>query len=153
MGASVDVEHRSIECLGWRISADWWMAHLQEIHIQLDSVKHIWEDYYTKDFMTAQILNEAWQAWGFGSDGKVRLLVITQIVVFPANRVLQILMALGNSLDECLPVMEATLERFANAAECGLCDAIGRPGWERKVPRFRRRAVLYSCSVPRHGVN
>lgn len=141
------------EIVGELISNEWWEHHWREISKELDAVRHIWEDYYTKEFITVQVMSKAWQAWGFGEKGQIRLILLTQVVDFPANRFLQVIMALGNSLDQCLSVAEATLQRFAETMDCQMCEVAGRGAWERKLPGFHRRGVILTRRVTKYGVN
>ena len=64
--------------------------------------------------------------WGFGPKDEIRIFVFTQIIHFPANRVLQAFLCFGNSLDEALPIIEATFERFAMETECSRLEITGR---------------------------
>lgn len=140
---------------GLRISPEWWNDNLHAIYSQLDSVRHLWEDYYTKEFITDMVLQQSWQAWAFEKQkGETNIVVLTQIVQYPVSTVLQAILVFGNSLEECLPMMEATLERFAQVTRCDFCEIPqSRVGWERKLPRFKKVGVVLKCRVPKEGMH
>lgn len=144
-----------VQSNGLRISPEWWSANLSRINEQLDTVRHLWEDYYSKDFITDMVLQGSWQAWAFEKErGAVNIVVLTQIVEYPVSTILQVILVFGNSLDECLPMMEATLERFARVTRCDFCEIMNaRVGWERKLKRFRKVGVSLKCRVPREGMH
>jgi hypothetical protein len=137
-----------------RICPEEWTVHWPHISESLDRIPQYWSDYWTKDFINESVVIERWQAWGFGvKENDINVVVLTHICQYPANRFLQIPLAFGNQLEACLPMIEATMERFAVAAECDICEIVGRPGWERKLPRFRRYAVVLKARVPKMGVH
>jgi hypothetical protein len=137
-----------------RIHIEEWQIHWPLIDRELDTIPQYWEDYWTKDFIRNQVVSGDWQAWGFGDIGLIRVIVLTQIIVYPANTFLQILLAFGNSLEKCLPHMEATFERFANENNCDGVEIINaRVGWERKLKRFKRTGLVLKSWVPKLGVH
>jgi len=144
--AEQEVEARRIHSVEWTV---YWPMVSQE----LDTIPQYWTDYWTKDFINGSVVNESWQAWGFGKIGVVNVVVLSQILMYPASKVLQIMLAFGNSLDKCLPLMEATFERFAMETRCDVVEIVGRPGWEKKLPRFRRYAVVLRAEVQPQGVH
>lgn len=111
---------------------------------ELEHVRHIWERWYTKEYLYNAILSGDISLWGVGPVSQIRLIVFTRIVQYPSSRVLTIFLAVGNGLKECLPSLIATLERYAQIAECTHCDVIGRPGWERLLSGFKREATIYT---------
>jgi hypothetical protein len=131
------------------ILAEWWPKFERE----LDRVPHIWEEQWTKTALREAVMSDWVQVWGFGPPEQTRVVVFTQVVDFPVGKVLQIFLGFGNSLDAALPVMEAAFERLAIVSGCKFCEIIGRPGWERKLPRFRRVAVVLRCKVELKGVH
>jgi hypothetical protein len=109
---------------------------------QLNNVPHIWAPYFTKEFLRCAVLNRECFVWGVGTESELRLIVYGRIIEFPATRILQIFLALGNDLDNCLPTLTGALEKLANTTECEYCEIIGRIGWERKLSNFERVAVV-----------
>ncbi len=137
-----------------RISPEEWSIQWPNISESLDRIPQYWADYWTKEYINWCVVTGTWQAWGFGTESlQLNVIVLTNVVDFPANRFLQIPLAFGNHLEEMLPLIEATLERFAVEAECDICELVGRFGWERKLKRFKRRGVVLRCAVPNMGVH
>lgn len=118
--------------------------HWPSISKELDRVPHIWDKWFTKEYIRAASLANEFSVWAVGPPECHRLIVFTKIVVYPAERVLQACFAIGNDLERCLPSLMAALESFANLAECSRCDIVGRPGWERMLPGFHRTGVVMS---------
>jgi hypothetical protein len=137
-----------------RVQPEEWEVHWPHISESLDRIPQHWSDYWTKESIFEQVMRGEWQAWGFGTEPDLlNVIVLTQLIDYPAGRVLQIVLAFGNHVEECLPVMEAVLERFAIVAGARWCEICGRTGWERKLPRFRRRGVILRAEVPKIGVH
>ena len=136
-----------------RISPEEWVVYWPMISRELDTIPQWWEVYWTKDYINSSVISGNWQAWGFGDVDKVNIIVLTQIMLYPANRILQIMLAFGNSLELCLPLMEATFERFAVETHSRYCEFIGRSGWGPKFPRFKSVGVVFRCEVPDMGVH
>jgi hypothetical protein len=123
------------------------------IEVELDRVPHIWQDYWTKEFICKMVAEEVWHVWGFGPPDSIRVIVFTQISMYPAGAVFQAFLAFGNSLDDALPVMEATFERLCQVTGCRVAEVLGRPGWERKLCGFERTGVTLRKRVMRQGVH
>lgn len=144
---------QSEDCVGVQLGPDFVLQNWSAMEKELLRVPHIWNTYWTVDSIREAILCGAWQAWGFGPEGVVRLTVITRVSGFPAGAVLQIILAWGNSLDILLPVMEATFERVAQVTGCGYCEFHGRPGWQKKLSGFERAGVVLRKKVEHRGVH
>jgi hypothetical protein len=136
-----------------RIDPEEWNLHWPDISRELDTIPQYWAPYWTKDYMCANVMTGGWQAWGFGDVGSIRVIVLTQLIVYPASRVMQMMLGFGNSLDLVAPLIEATMERFAMEAECDYCEIVGREGWAKKFPRFKKVGVVLRCEVPTAGVH
>ena len=130
------------------IEPDEWMVYWPQISRELDRIPQYWQAYWTKDYICNSVVSGVWQAWSFGNSEYVTMFVLTQIIIYPAGRVLQIMLAFGNSLKSYVPLLEATFERLAVETSCQYCDLVGRPGWEKFFPRFRRVGVVLRCDVP-----
>lgn len=134
---------------GGTVTFEHYLRYRNEIDVELDRIKPMWERRWTKQFIHEAVIRGMWQAWFFMSDDVIRMTVYTQVVDYPAARVLWVPLAFGNSLDEMLPVMEATLEKFGQEMGCDECEIIGRKGWGRKLgPRFTEQAVLLTATIP-----
>lgn len=140
---------------GGILSHEDFQTHWPSIQKELDRNPGIWADYFTKQSIYDAVLKNTIQVWGFSEDGKIRMIVFTKLTEYPRGTVLHIMMILGNSLDRLLPQMEATLENFAHATGCIMCEIIGREGWVRKLShRFKKRAVVMTAfPLPRDRMN
>lgn len=131
---------------GGLLSPEIFASHWQSIERELDKHPEIWRDYYTKETLYEDIMEGEMQAWGFCEDEKIKIVVFTKIIDYPAVRSLQVLMALGNSLYRLFPYMEGLLERFALSQGCEMCEVIGRESWLKLLgPRFKKRAVVMTA--------
>lgn len=136
-----------------RISPEEWVVYWPNVSKELDTIPQWWEPYWTKDFINHAVLTQGWQAWGFGDLNTVNLIVFTQLITYPGAKVLQMVLAFGNSLAACAPLVEATLERFAVETRSQYAEIVGREGWVEYFPRFRKVAVVLRCEVPDMGVH
>lgn len=109
---------------------------------QLDYVPGVWAPYFTKEYLRYCVAEKECFVWGTGTPEELRLVVWGRIVQFPASRILQVFLAMGNDLENCLPSLEAAMERLANGAECEWCEVLGRLGWEKRLKGFERSAVV-----------
>lgn len=103
------------------------------IEQELDAVPVIWNPWWTKDSLRTMIDAERVQCWGAGTEEVIRLVAFTQILVYPVQQVAQAFLLFGRDLDEHLPEMLATFERFGIANNCQSLEIIGRSGWESKL--------------------
>lgn len=113
---------------------------------ELDTVSHIWNRYYTKEYLYSAGMVGEFQTWAVGPPSEIRLVVFTKIAIYPASRILQVFLAFGNDVERCLPSLVATLEKAVNDTGCDFCDVIGRPGWEKLLPGFKKECVVLSRS-------
>lgn len=113
---------------------------------ELDTVAHIWDRYYTKEYLYRAGMAGEFQTWAVGPPNEIHLVVFTKIAHYPAATILQAFLAFGNDVEGCLPSLVATLEKAVNDTGCDFCDVIGRPGWEKLLPGFKRTSVVLSKS-------
>ena len=136
-----------------RISPDEWSVHWSRISQELDTIPQWWEPYWTKDFINHAVMSQGWQAWGFGDYNTINMIVLTQMIIYPGSKVLQMMLAFGNNLALCAPLIDATMERFAVETGCKYAEIVGREGWVQYFPRFKKVAVVLRCEVPEMGVH
>lgn len=87
-------------------------------------------DFYTPEWTYSRAKNGDIQLWAL-SDGAIRGIIVTQIVVFPAQKVFEILGAAGIALLDFFDEMEQVFEFIAADAGCNVIAARCRPGLER----------------------
>jgi len=118
---------------------------------ELEKVPHIWDKWWTLDALKTGVDMGYIQLWGCGTDKKLELMLFTKNSTFPAANILEVFIAVGNQLDRLLPVIVATLHRFANESNCQRVHVFGRFGWEKKLREigFKRDHVVLSYEVPK----
>lgn len=116
---------------------------------QMQTVPHTWT-HWTPDFIYSACRDGTFQVWGAGTPEKIKLIVFTQLVFYPIGKVMQTVWAGGNSLDECLPILVATLERFGSMNDCKFSEVVGRPGWGPKLKGYgyKERTVIFAKPLP-----
>jgi hypothetical protein len=112
------------------------------IERELDTVPHIWNMWFTKEALYLGALNGEFSVWGVGPSDQIRLVVFTRIIEYTVGRCLQVFLAFGGDMRNCLPALEGALEQLANKTGCMRCEVIGRPGWEKLLPNFKRTSVV-----------
>lgn len=141
-------EHRSKEMEAHLLDADTIKMYWPQIVGMLERVPHTWS-VYTLESLYCRALNGDMQIWVVGRDSIV-MVVFTQVATYPAKRLLEIVWAGGNKvIPDSLPILDATLERFAELQKCDEMLVLGRSGWERvlKSIGFRRHSVVLSRPV------
>lgn len=103
------------------------------IEQELKTVHHIWDDIWTLESIFEATVHGRFQCWGAGDLDHLKVVCWTQIATYPNGNVLQIFLAIGNGIDELLPVLDASMESFARSTECKLIEVVGRKGWQGKL--------------------
>jgi hypothetical protein len=99
---------------------------------QLDTVKHLWEIWWTKEAFHDGVMNGWLNAWVIGSVDAIHLVMFTQVVHYPANTILKVVLLFGNKFDDYIPIMEAVLEKFARDRNCPYIEGCVRDGFRKK---------------------
>ena len=111
--------------------------HWENIRLLLEDCPAYYE-YYTPEWTYARAKSKDLQIWGL-SDGSIRGIVISQILVFPAQKVFEVIGAAGIGLLEYFDEMEEVFSFIAADAGCQTIAARCRPGIERLL---RKKKVL-----------
>lgn len=98
-------------------------------------------DFYTPEWTYKAAKNGDIQLWAL-SDGAIRGIVATQILVFPAQKVFEIIGAAGIGLLHFFDEMEKVFEYIAADAGCHTMMARCRPGFERLLRK--KHALKYA---------
>jgi hypothetical protein len=104
-----------------------------QIERELDTIPHLWADRITKDDIYGAVQRKEMQVWAVGPSKTVTMVVFTQIINFGPAKALQVVFCFGGDLEEALPLLDATLERFAFVSGCSSIEVIGRKGWFRTL--------------------
>ena len=103
--------------------------------------------YFTPEWTYARAREGHLQIWAL-SDGQIRGIIVSQILVFPAQKVFEVLAAAGVGLLEYFDEMEEVFERIAADAGCHSIAARVRPGLERLLIR-RKGAYKVAVTLSR----
>lgn len=130
-------------------------AYWPHILGELRKVPQIWSNYWTEEALMEAAFSERIQIWGVGDEKANYLIVVTQVQHYAVGRVLLGLFAFGNHLEECLPVLVATLQKYARTIECVRFEFIGRESWGPLLKPFglQKSAVQYVYELPKIGVH
>jgi len=109
---------------------------------QLEAVREMWDIWWTREALYDAVVGGLINAWAIGSPTAIHLVAFTQIINYPANRNLKVVLIVGNSLEEYYDVAEATIEKFAMDNGCVYIEASGRLGWQRKLKNVKCHGVV-----------
>lgn len=98
---------------------------------QLDRFPAIWSWWWTKEEIRESVLRGSMSCWAVGSWETIRFIMFTTITEYERRKVLQILIAFGDGIEECIPASQAALERYAQFWECDRVEVVGRLGWRK----------------------
>jgi hypothetical protein len=117
-----------------------------------DQIDHYWGDivrvlgevpgyyeFFTPEWTYKRASEGGIQVWGL-TDGEIQGIVITQILVFPAQKAFEILGAGGPGFMKFFDEMEATFEYIAADSGCQTIISRSRPGLARLLAR-RKGAI------------
>lgn len=91
-------------------------------------------DFYDQAWAYHEAKMGTLQVWAL-SDGMIRGIVLTRMLVYPRQKVLEIMAMTGTAMLEYFETLEDVLERFAVAGECQTISCLTRPGIARKTRR------------------
>ena len=136
------------------LKGDKFLHYWPYIKGEMEKIPHLWDRWWTMDSIFEGVMSGRFQVWAAGSGKEYKLIVITQVAHYPANTILQGILMLGNSLEECAPVLDATLEKWGRDSRCTMCEVSGRKGWARflKSYGFKETAVVLHRPIGEHRV-
>lgn len=121
---------------------------------EMDKIPHTWED-LTKESIETRALNGTIQVWGIGDD-VIRMILFTQIAIYPTGKVLEIFWAFGEGKlwEPAAACVDYTINEFAKMQGCKRIDIIGRGGWEKVLAPhgFKKCAIVLSKRVIHQGM-
>lgn len=106
-------------------------------------------DYFTPEWAYERAIMGQLQVWAL-SDGKIRAIVLTQVLEYPRKKVLEILAAYGVGLLPFMNEMQTTFEKFATIMGCTTFSTSARPGLARLLKK--NFAAEEICHVLRREV-
>lgn len=128
----------------FRLSDEQYAFYWPSIERELDKVPHIWRPFWTKEYLRDIPLHQEVYVWEAGVKGAMMIVIFAQFIQTPRGNGLSFRLALGNGLDAVLPELEATFELLANMMGCDFVEVLGREGWLRKLPGFKRDYTVMS---------
>ena len=128
----------------FRLSDDQYRFYWPRIETELDKVPHIWQPFFTREYLRDIPLHQELTVWEAGVNGAITIVIFAQFIHTPRGHGISFRLALGNGLDKVLPQLEATFEYIAQLMECDYVEIMGRGGWQRKLPGFKRDYVVMS---------
>ena len=102
-------------------------------------------DFFTPEWTYSQAKEGNIQVWAM-SNGAIRGIIVSQIIVFPAQKVFEILGVAGIGTIEFIDEIEKVFELIADNAGCQTIMARCRPGIERLLRKknvFKHAVWLY----------
>lgn len=131
----------------FRLSDEQYAFYWPSIERELDKVPHIWQPFFTKEYLRDIPLHQEMYVWEAGVKGAMTIIIMGQFIQTPRGSGLSFRLALGNGLDAVLPQLEATFEHLAGAMGCSFIEVRGRRGWLRKLSGFREDCVVMSKQI------
>lgn len=106
-----------------------------DIERRLDRHPETWVE-FTKQEIYERLQNGQLQLWQFATGGIMKLLIITQQVVYPGWKELQVVWCDG-SFSQFLPYVEWAFDKAMEATGCDrVTVTTPRFGWEKRLRRF-----------------
>lgn len=82
------------------------------------------------------------QLWGYHDGERLRGVVATRIHATALGKLCSLWVCIGIDADELMGGFYAEIERWARSIGCYAMEIVGRPGWVRKLPGFKKKAVV-----------
>lgn len=136
-----EIEESAIYMLTWEQWSHYW-GQIEECIDETD-----FGQYYTKDWLNDAVYRSHVQAWVL-SDGTIRLVCFTRILMYPKDKVLQLFWAYGRGMDTALEMANEIMDRAAVVMEATRIEIVGRAGWWKKMRRFGFDRDWWTISRP-----
>jgi len=103
-----------------------------------------WLPVWGTDDIYIELMNDRMQLWIAFDEGKEDLLgaVITQVMVFPKGKILNVMLLGGNNIKIWKESMYNAVRDFAKSEQCYALQAMGRKGWTPLFPNMFESAVI-----------
>jgi hypothetical protein len=139
---------------GWRMSEyvielltpEKFDTYWGQIEQQLDTIPHVWEMCWTKDFIRDAAMSGRFQCWTIGSPTLIHGVAFSQIAVYPARSIFQVLILFGAGMDDAVETIDAVLSKFAFERGCEYVEVSGRPGWEQRLKHMGFKKISTTLS-------
>lgn len=137
-----------------QFSVDEIISFWPKIEDMLDRVPHTWK-HWTKEYIRERACLNGIQVWAIGPPPDAVLILFTEVSVYPAMRVLNVVWAAGTFRKQMVPLLDATFTNFAKLNDCTMIEIRGRRGWlpHLRALNFQREAEVWSRRVPSMRMN
>lgn len=89
----------------------------------------------------AQVLSGGYLLWLVADGRELKAAVVTELLQTEWRKVCNIIACGGSHMNEWLHLIEK-IENYARAEGCSAVDIVGRDGWEKMLPTYRRKYVI-----------
>jgi len=150
----VRAEHPAVPVAMTLFTPEEFFRFWPKLEKMLDQLPHTWR-HWTKEYIQEAVGNNIVQCWGIGPPPDAVLVLMTQINVYPAMRVFNVVWAAGNFTAPMGPLLDATFTNYALAHGCSRIEVRGRDGWtpHLKTAGFRREASVWSKDIYSRSIN
>ena len=100
-----------------------------------------------EDFYIA-LVDAEMQLWIAVEDNEVLASMVTQVIPYPAKKVLRVIAIAGEDMDKWLH-FQPDLEEFARLMGCSSLEAWGRKGWKKVLKDWKDSYVVYTKELDR----
>jgi hypothetical protein len=110
--------------------------------------------HWTREEIRAGVYAGHFQLWGCGPRPDATFMLLTNIAYYPSKNILMIGWGAGSFKKEMLPVLDATLNNFADMMNCSEIEIHGRQGWVKALASigFKQSKVVLSRQVYKGGL-
>ena len=108
----------------------------------------IWEEYYTIESFPILFQRGRLQLWTMNDEDEFFLAGVTELLIFPKTKVLNIVLIMGSGMKDSLEFLDCT-EMWARKQGAMKSNIVGREGFLRvlKPYGYRKRAVALSKDI------
>lgn len=111
--------------------------HLEPWLARFDEVTRL----VTPEDVFAQAARGDSQLWTY-YDGEFRGVLATRIFRTSVGKICNLWVCIGDDVEWLIAGVYSTLEMWARDNGCYAMEIIGRPGWQKVLPGFKRKAVV-----------
>ena len=110
--------------------------------------ERVWGEYYTIEAFPISFQQGTLQLWTINDEDEFFLAIVTELLIFPKMKVLNILLSVGDELKNSLVFLDC-IEMWARKQGALKSNVVGREGFLRvlKPYGYRKRAVALSKDI------
>lgn len=150
LSESLDAPKYSLAQLGVEEFYRFW----PHISAMMDKIPHTWK-YWTKEYVVAAVETNSLVVWCIGPPPDAIFVFFTQVAVYPVGRVLTVPWGAGTFREDMVPLLDGTLDQYAQMQDCFEMQVRGRDGWTKHFEPigFKREATILSRPVAKVRIN